>query len=150
MTIQDLFDRLRPISQEARKLLRDTGYHSDDGSLSYDVRPLKDMYEDGFFREKAEEILDQLEEICDTLSYLDKPCHGEYVLERLPNDRYGYFDDSMSLHTLTCGDPLEAKICDRYGKRRWVSTTVEHDSGGYFLRGFHSTDPDGLTIRERW
>lgn len=150
MTILDVFDRLRPISQAARLLLEDTGYLSDGGKLTYDVRPLPDSCEDAFFRDNAVEILGQLSDISRTLCYLEKPSHGEHTLRLLPNGRYGYPGPNDLIREFTCGERLEAKICDRDGTRRWVTTSLEHNGADYFLVGFRCTDLDGLTVRERW
>ena len=150
MTILDVFDRLRPISQAARLLLEDTGFLSDGGRLTYDARPLPDSCEDAFFRDKAEEILGQLSDISRTLRYLEKPSHGEHILRLLPSGRYGYPSDNAVPREFTCGECLEAKVCDRDGTWRWVEAAVEHDGNGYFLVGSRSTALDGLTVRERW
>lgn len=150
MTIQNVFDRLRPIDQAASQLLLDTGYDPDDGCLGRDVRPLPDVYEDAFYRDKAEEILDHLGEICNTLRYLRTPSHGEHILAQFPDGHYGYRDGGSDIRTFITGDRLEAKIHDKYGRKRWVLTTIEYDGADYFLRGFFDIPLDGLTVRERW
>ncbi|MCD7804957.1 MAG: DUF5348 domain-containing protein [Oscillospiraceae bacterium] len=150
MTILDVFDRLRPICQAARLLLEDTGYLSDGGMLTYDVRPLPDCCEDAFFRDKVGEILGQLSDISRTLCYLEKPSHGEHTLRLLPNGRYGYPGPNDLVREFTCGERLEAKIRDREGTMQWILAAVEHDGAGYFLTGFRGIALDGLTVRERW
>ena len=150
MTIQDVFDRLRPISQAARQLLKDTGFQPDDRQLTFAVRPLPDRCEDAFLRSKAEEILDQLADICQVFRYLEMPSHGEHTLSLLKNGRYGYLDDDRHIHEFTCGDRLEVKIRDRYGDCRWIISTMEHDGADYFLTGTGDTPLNGLTVRERW
>ena len=149
MTIQDVFDRLRPISRAATQLLKDTGFQQDDGQLPFDVRPFPDRCEDAFLRAKAEEILDQLADICQILSYLEMPSHGEHTLTLLKDGRYGYIDDGGHIHEFTCGDCLEVKIHDNYGGCRWITSTMGHDGADYFLTGTSGLPLGGLTVRER-
>lgn len=148
MTFQELFERLCHIDQEAAALLEDTGFHSEDG-LDGSVRPLPDILEDAFLREQAEELLETFEGFHEELSYLRKPAGEEYTLERFPNGRYGYRDRNGKEHPFSCGSSLEAKICDRHGRHRWVRTRIEHDGLDYFLWGFGYIPLHGLTVRER-
>lgn len=148
MTFQDLFERLSRIDQDAASLLEDAGFYSEDG-LGGSVCPLPDALEDAFLREQAEELLEPFEVLHEELRYLRKPTHGEYTLEQFPDGRYGYHDAEGKEHRFSCGDSLEAKICNRYGRRRWVRAWVEHDGSDYFLRGFGYVPLSGLTVRER-
>lgn len=148
MTFQELFERLCHIDREAVSLLEDTGFYSEDG-LDGSVRPLPDILEDSFLREQTRGLLENLEGFHEELSYLRKPARGEYTLERFPDGRYGYRDKAEKERRFSCGDSLEAKICDRYGRRRWVRTRIEHDGSDYFLWGFGDIPLCGLTVRER-
>ena len=149
MTIQDIFDRLRSIENTAGRLILDTGFSSDEG-LGAGVCHLPDPCEDAFLRGYAERLLASLEDISSTLRYLRRPSHGEFTLMRLPNERYGYIDDAGALRSFTCGDCLEAKICDSCGSCRWISSSISHDGLDYFLIGASGTPLGGLTVRERW
>lgn len=149
MTIQDVFDRLRPIEKAAGKLIRDTGFDPDDG-LSGKVRHLPDACEDAFLRDKAEGILGSLEDAIREICYLRKPLHGEHTLRKLPNGRYGYTGRGQAVREFTCGDCLEAKIRDRDGNFRWITSSIEHDGLDYFLVGAMGAPLNGLTVRERW
>lgn len=148
MTFQELFERLCHIDREAVSLLEDTGFYSEDG-LDGAVRPLPDILEDAFLREQAKELLETFEGFHEEFSYLKKPTRGEYSLERFPSGHYGYHDREGKAHCFSCGSSLEAKICDRYGRRRWVRTRIEHDGSDYFLWGFGDIPLCGLTVRER-
>ena len=148
MTIQELFQRLFRIGQDASTLLEDAGFYSEDG-LCGSVRPLPDIPEDVFLREAAQELLGSLEAFHQGLSYLKEPTHGEYTLERFPNGRYGYHDREGKGHPFSCGSRLEAKLRDRYGRCRWVRTRIEHDGSDYFLWGFDYIPLCGLTVRDR-
>ncbi|MCD7982014.1 MAG: DUF5348 domain-containing protein [Clostridiales bacterium] len=149
MTIQDVFDRLRPIEKAARELIRDTGFDPDEG-LGDKVRHLPDSCEDAFLRDKAEGILESLEDVSSEISYLRKPLHGEHTLRKFPNGRYGYTGGNQAVREFTCGDCLEAKIRDRYGNLRWITSSIEHDGTDYFLVGSLGAPLSGLTVRERW
>ena len=76
MTIQELFQRLFRIGQDASTLLEDAGFYSEDG-LCGSVRPLPDIPEDVFLREAAQELLGSLEAFHHGLRYLKEPTHGE-------------------------------------------------------------------------
>lgn len=149
MTIQDVFDRLIPIEKTAGELITDTGYDPDDG-IGGKVRHLPDMCEDAFLRDKAEGILASLDDIIRELRYLRQPLHGEHILMKFPDGRYGYLKKDRTPREFTCGDSLEAKIRDRCGNPRWIASTVEHDGTDYFLVGSLGAPLDGLTVRERW
>ncbi len=149
MTIQNVFDRLGRIGRESEKLLKDTGFDRYEG-LWENVSHLPDPCEDKFIRGKAEELLGYLSEINGELRYLQMPPHGEFILHRLPNGRYGYLDEDRQIRTFTCGECLEAKIPDRCGNYQWAESSIEHDGNDYYLVGFRSTPLDGLTVRERW
>lgn len=149
MTVQDVFRQLHPISRSISRLLRDTGFDPEEG-LGDNVCHLPDACEDAFLRDRAEEILEGLGDIHEMLCYLEEPSHGEHVLSRFPNGRYGYWDEAQeAVRTFTCGERLEAKIRDRHGAWRWAMSTVEHDGMDYYLTGFYGTPMDGLTVRER-
>lgn len=148
MTLNDVFERLHGIGRAASALLKDTGFHPDDG-LGESVRHLPDAPEDAFLRGRAQELLDSLWLLHEELRYLEKPSHGEYALRLFPNGRYGYCDRDGAEHIFTCGKRLEAKITDRAGKQRWVRTRIEHDGLRYFLWGYGYVPLSGLTVRER-
>lgn len=147
MTIYDVFNRLYRINRTVVPLLWDTGFHSG-GCLGDHICPIPDVYEDNFLRERAETILGALGQASSELSYLAKPPSREHILEKLPGGRYGYHDDG-GIRVFTCGDCLEAKLCDEHGKPRWSASRIESDASGYFLMGFHSIPLSGLTVRER-
>lgn len=148
MTFYDVFQQLSAIDQAASALLRNTGFHSEDG-LGDSVCPLPDTAQDAFIRDKAEELLSSLELLHEEFTYLKSPTHGEYRLERFPNGRYGYMDAQGNVHTFSCGKTIEAKIRDRYGKQCWIKTRIEHDGTDYFLWGGRGVPLAGLTVRER-
>ena len=148
MTIQDVFNRLIPVEKAVAELIRDTGYDPDDG-LGGKVRHLPDMCEDAFLRDKVEGILASLDDIICELRYLRQPPHGEHILMKFPNGRYGYLKRDRTIREFTCGDRLEAKIRDRWGNPLWVTSMVGHDGVDYFLVGAMGAPMDGLTVRER-
>ena len=148
MTFQHLFERLSSIDQEAFSLLQETGFHSDD-ELGNCVCPLKDLAQDAFLRDKAEELLDSLEQLHDELCYLKRPVLGVYHLEKFPDGHYGYFDAQGNRHSFSCGQTIEVKIHDHFGRLRWVKTRVEHDGADYFLWGGRDVPLAGLTARRR-
>lgn len=147
MTIYDVLNQLYRINRTIMPLLWNTGFHSG-GCLGDHIRPIPDVYEDNFLRERAEAVLEALGQASGELSYLAKPVSREYILEKLPDGRYGYHDDG-GIRVFTCGDCLEAKLCDTLGKPLWAASRIEFDGAGYFLMGFHSIPLDGLTVRER-
>lgn len=149
MTINHVFERLHAIDLAAAALLRDTGFHPDDG-LGKAVLPLQDACEDAFLRDMAQGLLEPFELLHEELCYLETPAHGEHTLSRFPNGLYGYRDGDGKEHIFPSGKTLEAKIHDRSGRLRWVRTRIEHDGLGYFLWGYGHVPLPGLTVRERW
>ncbi|MCD8295319.1 MAG: DUF5348 domain-containing protein [Clostridia bacterium] len=118
--------------------------------MTDEVGHLPDESEDHFIREEAEWMMGKLMVVDREFRYLQRPTHGEYSLIQLPNKRYGYFAGNQTLREFSCGDCLEAKVCDQYGTHRWAETSIEHDGNRYYLVGFPNLPLEGLTIRERW
>lgn len=148
MNLNDIFERLYDIDRAAQALLAETGFACDGCSIAQ-VCPKPDDPDDLFLWDRVQELLEPFGDLHEKLLYLRTPAHGEYTLQLFPNGRYGYFGEDGRDHFFTCGDTLEAKIQDSYGRQRWVRTRIEHDGSDYFLWG-HSLIPlSGLTIRER-
>ena len=148
MTLEDVFSRLQGIDRAAQALLRDAGFSSDTG-FAEDVALLPDIPDTRFLKENIELLLEPLTRMHSLLSYLETPASPEYVLEKFPNGRYGYRDGEGSCREFTCGQTLEARMNNSFGRQRWVRTRVEHDGSDYFIMGYGSVPLSGLTVRER-
>lgn len=148
MNLNDIFKRLYDIDRAAQALLTETGFACDDGSPAQ-VCPKPDDPDGLFLWDKAQDLLELFGTLHEELLYLRNPAHGEYTLQLFPNGRYGYCDEDGREHFFTCGDTLEAKIHDRYGRLHWIRTRIEHDGSDYFLWGHGLIPLSGLTIRER-
>lgn len=149
MTLQTILDRLYAIDREARKLMAETGFHSNDG-FGDQVNLDSSDIDERFLRDSLEMSLERLVQLHGDLHDWSLPVHGEYQLERFPEGRYGYDDAEGFRHVLTCGMPVEAKLLDREGEPYWVRTRIEHNGKDYVLWSHQSIPLKGLTIRERW
>lgn len=79
-------------------------------------------------------VMNHLVEACNTISYLQRPIKGEYVLHRNSSDRF-----ECEAHEYTSGDIIEYLGYDRYRERAcWVVSSVEHNSMDYYIVGSKS------------
>lgn len=148
MTLKDVFNRLHEIDQAAQALIRETGFSFDTGSAGK-VSFAPEEPDTRFLKESIALLLEPLDQMHCLLSYLEAPASPEHVLERFRNGRYGYRDGNGSRREFSCGQTLEAKIKDSFGRLRWVKTRMEHNGDDYFLMGHPSVPLAGLTVRER-
>ncbi len=148
MTLNNIFSRLCGIDHKAQTLITDAG-------SDCEVKPGCSVCTDSgdpegrFLKEAPEDLPTSFEDLHEGLDYLKAPSHGQYLLERFPNGRYGYVDGRGISHTFTCGSPIEAKITDAHGQPRWIHSRIEHDGNDYFLWLHGSVPLAGLTVRER-
>ena len=146
MTLNDIFRRLESIDLEAQSLISDAGFSSDDGlGLSVCLDP--DDPNDVYMQDEAEQLLEPFEVLHEELRYLRHPFRGEYCLEHLPDGWPGFYDEEGYRYSFHCGQKLEAKIRDRFGRMRWIRSRIEHDGEGFYLVGCPRMPLDHLTIR---
>lgn len=96
--------------------------------------------------------MQKISEASDTISYLEKPIKGEYILHKNSNGRY-----ECSAHEYTCGNGIEYYAYDETEERyRWVISRVEHDGDDYYIVGSkwlrfdrNAVPLEGLRVRRR-
>ncbi len=147
MTFDNVFEQLHTVDRAVPPLLEASGFLND-RRLS-EVRPLRDPAQDAFLRGIAESVLESLEGLHEDLAYLKSPVSGEYLLEPLPDGRYGFFDRNGNILSLSCGSTIEVKIRDHRERLRWAKCRVEHDGSDYYLWEHAGIPLAGLTVRVR-
>lgn len=150
MNINELMKSLSELNYELKSLIRKTKIdRSDDLS---GVEADWNNPEQFLLVEELCSAMLKISEASDTISYMEKPIKGEYVLHKNSNGRY-----ECSAHEYTCGDGIEYYAYDERNERyRWVISSVEHDGNDYYivhskwLRCDRNAVPlEGLRIRIR-
>ena len=99
-----------------------------------------------FLMDELREIMNQLTNVRDKITYLSRPIKETSCLHRNISVRY----DTRQGHYYTSGSGIEALVSDnRHDSPYWVWTRVEHDGSDYYLVGHKGIDMDGLTVRVR-
>lgn len=150
MNINELMKSLSELNYELKSLIRKTKIDRYD-NLS-EVEADWNNPEQLFMVEELRSAMQKISEASDTISYLEKPVKGEYILHKNSNGRY-----ECSVHEYTCGDGIEYYAYDETEDRyRWCVSRVEHDGDDYYivnskwLRCDRNAVPlEGLRVRRR-
>ena len=141
MNINELMKSLSKLNPEFKCLINKTGIDKYD-DLS-EVEADLDNPEQLFLVEELCSAMKKIYEVSYTISYLEKPIKGEYVLHKNSNGRY-----ECSAHEYTCGNCIEYYAYDNWNEHyRWIISSVEHDGDDYYIVGSKSLSSDGNAVQ---
>lgn len=127
MRLEELTEKIQSTSQTIRRLLKDVGYEYEEYLESVQVdqsNPDEVQLMTEYMR-----ILKRLDEVTDTMDYLNQPIAHEGTLQMNQNGRYEF--DGIEL---TCGCPVEILVQDSEDDPpEWVASRIEADNGYYFV-----------------
>lgn len=140
MNINELMKSLSKLNPELKRLINKTGIDKYD-DLS-EVEADFNNPEQLFLVEELCSAMQKIDEVSYTISYLEKPIKGEYVLHKNSNGRY-----ECSAHEYTCGNCIEYYAYDNWNEHyRWIVSRVEHDGDDYYIVGSKSLSSDGNAV----
>ena len=127
MNINELFKSLSELNYELKCLINKTEIDMYDDLSG--VEADWDNPEQLLLVEKLGSAMQKISEASYTISYLEKPIKGEYILHKNSNGRY-----ECSAHEYTCGNCIEYYTYDETEERyRWIISSVEHDGDDYYI-----------------
>ncbi len=150
MNINELMKSLSELNYELKSLIRKTKIdRSDDLS---GVEADWNNPEQLLLVEELRSAMLKISEVSETISYLEKPIKGEYILHQNSNGRY-----ECSAHEYTCGNCIEYYAYDETEDRyRWGISRVEHNGDDYYIvnskwlrRDRNNIPLEGLRVRRR-
>ncbi len=140
MNINELMKSLSVLNSEFVRLIKKTGIDKYD-DLS-DVEADLNNPEQLLLVDELRKVMQNISEASYTISYLQKPIKGEYVLHKNSGGRY-----ECSAHEYTCGNCIEYYAYDNWEEHyRWIISRVEHDGDDYYIVGSKSLSSDGNAI----
>ncbi len=140
MNINELMKSLSKLNPEFKHLINKTGIdkYDDLSEVEADLNNPEQLF-------LVEELCSAMKKICEasyTVSYLEKPIKGEYVLHKNSNGRY-----ECSAHEYTCGNCIEYYAYDSWNEHyRWIVSSIEHDGDDYYIVGSKSLSSDGNAV----
>ncbi|MCM1008316.1 MAG: DUF5348 domain-containing protein [Ruminococcus flavefaciens] len=140
MNINELMKSLSELNSEFTRIIKKTEIEKYD-DLS-EIEADSNSPEQLLLVEELRKVMLNISEASGTISYLQKPIRGEYVLHKNSNGRY-----ECSAHEYTCGNCIEYYAYDDWnGYYRWVVSSVEHNGDDYYIVGSKSISSDGNGI----
>lgn len=140
MNINELMKSLSELNSEFTRLIKKTGIekYEDLSGIEAD----SNSPEQFLLVEELRKVMLNISKASDTISYLQKPIKGEYVLHKNRRERY-----ECTAHEYTCGNCIEYYAYDDWnGYYRWVISSVEHDGNDYYIVGSKAISSDGNGI----
>ena len=140
MNINELMKSLSELNSELKYLVRKTKIdrYDDLSGVEADWNNPEQL----LLVEKLCSAMQKISEASDTISYLEKPIKGEYVLHKNSNGRY-----ECSAHEYTCGNCIEYYAFDELDEHyRWIVSSVEHNGDDYYIVGSKSLSCDGNAV----
>lgn len=149
-TIDELTEELKKLNSSLKSIVKASTYseYDDLSGLEYDRTDPEQL----FLVEEYRGILDKLESVSRSISYLQQPIAYSGKLTKQENGRY-----SCGEYELTSGSGLEVlEPCELLNSEgvfvdgyRWTSTRLEHNGNDYYLVGVQADSLEGMQARIR-
>ncbi len=140
MNINELLKYLSELNSDFKRLVKKTGIDK-----YYDLSEIEadsNNPDQLLLVEELRKIMLNIYDASYTISYLQKPIKGEYVLHQNSGGRY-----ECSAHEFTCGNCIEYYAYDNWeGHYRWIISRVEHDGDDYYIVNSKSLSSDGNNV----
>jgi hypothetical protein len=136
--LQELSGLKQKIDTLLYKTQGDQEYSEVDKNICYGETPDDKLYQNEFYS-----IIKKLEEVKESIEYLNLPIKDTGILNKNERGRY-----ESSFMEYTSGYGIEVLLQEEESYK-WVISRVEHNGSDYYIVGYSSVSMEGLQVRNR-